>query len=137
MKMKKIRILSGFVFLFALLASNPVMASGAFPKPDSTWVDSVFNSLTADQRIAQLFIIRAFSDKDSVYNDSLTNVIRKWNPGGVCFFYGAVRRQASLTNIFQQHAQTPLLIAIDAEYGLGMRLDIFLSPSHDPRSATG
>jgi beta-glucosidase-like glycosyl hydrolase/CubicO group peptidase (beta-lactamase class C family) len=123
MKMKKIRVLSVIVFLFALLASLPVKASGAIPKPDSTWVDSVFNSLTIDQRIAQLFIIRAFSDKDSVYNDSITNVISKWNPGGVCFFKGAVCRQASLTNTFQQHAQTPLLIAIDAEYGLGMRLD--------------
>jgi beta-glucosidase-like glycosyl hydrolase/CubicO group peptidase (beta-lactamase class C family) len=121
--MKKIRVLSGIVFLLALLACLPLKASSALPKPDSTWVDSIFNSLTADQRIAQLFIIRAFSDRDSVYNDSLTNLVRKWNPGGVCFFKGAPCRQASLTNTFQQHSQTPLLITIDAEYGLGMRLD--------------
>jgi beta-glucosidase-like glycosyl hydrolase/CubicO group peptidase (beta-lactamase class C family) len=99
------------------------MASGHVFIPDSGWVDSVFNSLTPDQRIAQLFIIRASSDKDSIYYDSLLNSIRKWNPGGVCFFKGGVKRQAILTNAIQKTSQTPLLIAIDAEYGLGMRID--------------
>jgi beta-N-acetylhexosaminidase len=131
--MKKIRVLSGIVFLLVLLECLPLKAFSAFPKPDSTWVDSVFNSLTADQRIAQLFIIRAFSDRDSSYNDSLTNLVRKWNPGGVCFFKGGPCRQTVLTNTIQQHSQTPLLITIDAEYGLGMRLD---SVSSFPRAMT-
>ncbi len=131
--MKKIRFLLGIIFLLALLACLPLKGSSAISKPDSTWVDSVFNSLTADQRIAQLFIIRAFSDRDSVYNDSLINLVRRWNPGGVCFFKGTPYRQASLTNTIQQHSQTPLLIAIDAEYGLGMRLD---SVSSFPRAMT-
>jgi beta-glucosidase-like glycosyl hydrolase/CubicO group peptidase (beta-lactamase class C family) len=121
--MKKLNALCGIVFLLALFSCLPLKASSLFSQPDSNWVDSVFNSLSADQRIAQLFIIRAFSDKDSVYNDSLTNLIRKWNPGGVCFFKGTPFRQASLTNTLQGHSQTPLLISIDAEYGLGMRLD--------------
>ncbi len=131
--MKKIRILSGIIFSLVLLSCFHGMASSAVSKPDSTWVDSVFNSLTPDQRIAQLFIIRAFSDRDSVYNDTLTNLVRKWNPGGICFFKGAPCRQAFLTNTFQQHSQTPLLIAIDAEYGLCMRLD---SVSYFPRTMT-
>jgi beta-glucosidase-like glycosyl hydrolase/CubicO group peptidase (beta-lactamase class C family) len=121
--MKKIRILPQIVLLLVLLALFPFKAFSAMEGPDSTWVDSVFNSLTPDQRIAQLFIIRAFSDRDSAYTDSLTHLIRKWNPGGICFFKGGPFRQASLTNIFQQNSQTPLLISIDAEYGLGMRLD--------------
>jgi beta-glucosidase-like glycosyl hydrolase/CubicO group peptidase (beta-lactamase class C family) len=121
--MKEIRVLAGIVFMFVGLVCLPSTAFPGIPKRDSTWVDSVFNSLTPDQRIAQLFIIRAFSDKDSVYNDSLSSLIRKWNPGGVCFFKGSVGRQASLTNTLQRLSQTPLLIAIDAEYGLGMRLD--------------
>jgi len=121
--MKRNHVLSVTVFFLVWFASPSLMASQPVPDIDSTWVDSVFKSLTPDQRIAQLFIIRAFSDKDSVYNDSLLNLIRKWNPGGLCFFKGGVRRQASLTNTIQHVAQTPLLIAIDAEYGLGMRLD--------------
>ena len=121
--MKKFCILTVSIFLFVCTVNSPIMAYGPASIPDSGWVDSVFNSLTPDQRIAQLFIIRAFSDKDSVYRDSLINIIRKWNPGGVCFFKGGVKRQAILTNAIQKISQTPLLISIDAEYGLGMRID--------------
>jgi beta-N-acetylhexosaminidase len=90
---------------------------------ESAWVDSVFTSLTLEQKIAQLLVIRAYSDRDSVYNDSLTRLIRKWNVGGVCFFKGTPSRQISLTNRWQKNAVTPLLIMTDAEWGAGMRLD--------------
>lgn len=90
---------------------------------DTTFVDSVYKSLSMEQRIAQLCIIRAWSWKDSTYNDSLAAIIQKYNVGGVCFFKGSPVKQAMLTNRLQQLAQTPLLVAIDAEWGLGMRLD--------------
>jgi len=48
---------------------------------------------------------------------------KSWNVGGVCFFKGTPFRQAELTNRWQKNIQTPLLIGIDAEWGLGMRLD--------------
>jgi beta-N-acetylhexosaminidase len=133
--MKKIRVLpiTALVLLFSVFLPTKTFSAATLTVRDSIWVDSVFNSLTADQRIAQLFIIRAFSDKDSVYNDSLLNLIRKWNPGGVCFFKGGPCRQASLTNTLQKNSQTPLLISIDAEYGLGMRLD---SATSFPRAMT-
>jgi len=89
----------------------------------NSWVDSVYNSLSVEQRIAQLCIIRAYSWKDSTYNDSLFRVVRKYNPGGLCFFKGSPVNQAILTNRLQESVQTPMLISIDAEWGLGMRLD--------------
>jgi beta-N-acetylhexosaminidase len=92
-------------------------------KGDSLWVDSVFQSLTQEQRIAQLLIIRAYSDRDSIYNDSLTRIIQKWNIGGVCFFKGTPNKQVRLTNRWQKIVRTPLLIYMDAEWGIGMRLD--------------
>ena len=122
--MMKIRVLTGFVFLLASFAGSCAVASPrGIAATDSVWVDSVFHTLTPDQRIAQLMIIRAFSDRDSVYNDSLTGLIKRFDPGGVCFFKGTPFRQANLTNLWQHTAQTPLLIATDAENGLGMRLD--------------
>jgi beta-N-acetylhexosaminidase len=108
------QILAGLLLFFTLYFSA---------RADTTWVDSVFRSLTPDQRIAQLMIIRAWGFKDSVYDDSLTNIIRKYNPGGVCFFKATPVHQAQLTNRLQDSAATPLLIATDAEWGLGMRLD--------------
>lgn len=92
-------------------------------KGDSLWVDSVFQSLTQEQRIAQLLIIRAYSYRDSIYNDSLTSIIQKWNVGGVCFFKGTPYKQVNLTNRWQKIVRTPLLIFTDAEWGIGMRLD--------------
>lgn len=87
------------------------------------WVDSVFKSLTPAQRIAQLMIIRAHSNKGPEHIAEVTNLIKKYNVGGLCFFQGGPVRQALLTNQYQKIAKTPLLISIDGEWGLGMRLD--------------
>ncbi|MCX6286196.1 MAG: serine hydrolase [Bacteroidetes bacterium] len=92
-------------------------------RPDSLWADSVFSQLSPEQKIAQLFIIRAFSYKDSTYKDSLTSVIARNQPGGICFFKGMPYAQAVFTNRLQSVSKVPMLIAIDAEWGLGMRLD--------------
>ncbi|HNY03494.1 MAG TPA: glycoside hydrolase family 3 N-terminal domain-containing protein, partial [Bacteroidales bacterium] len=99
--------------------------SGSIVAQDTSgrWIDSVYRSLPREQRIAQLFILRAWSYRDSTYNDSLTRIITTFNPGGVCFFKGGPVRQALLTNRLQQASPTPLLIATDAEWGPGMRLD--------------
>ncbi len=87
------------------------------------WVDSVLNSLSTDQRIAQLLMIRAYSNRDAQYLTDLAALVREVNPGGVCFFQGGPVRQAQAINVLQENAQTPLLVALDAEWGPGMRLD--------------
>lgn len=91
--------------------------------PANEWVDSVFNSLNKKQRIAQLMIIRAHSNLGAEHVASVTNLIKKYKVGGLCFFQGGPVRQANLTNYYQSISKTPLLITIDGEWGLGMRLD--------------
>src|SRR5690606_4461589 len=54
---------------------------------------------------------------------NVVNSIKKYNVGSICFFQGGPVRQAKLTNYYQSIAKTPILITIDGEYGLGMRLD--------------
>jgi beta-N-acetylhexosaminidase len=87
------------------------------------WVDSVFNSLTNDQRIAQLMVIRAHSNLGPDHVAKVSEEIKKYNVGALCFFQGGPIRQANLTNLYQSMAQTPLMVTIDGEWGLGMRLD--------------
>ena len=87
------------------------------------WVDSVYNKLTFDERIGQLFMIAAYSNKDSVHANKIDKLIRYSKVGGVIFFQGGPVRQAILTNRFQSKSRLPLLIANDAEWGLSMRLD--------------
>lgn len=87
------------------------------------WVDSVFNTLTPEQKIAQLMIIRAHSNLGADHVAQVTNLIKTYNVGGLCFFQGGPVRQANLTNFYQGIARTPLMVCIDGEWGLGMRLD--------------
>ena len=95
----------------------------ALDRRESAWVDSVFNSLSDDARFGQLFMLRAASDQDSAYEANVENLIRKYHPGGLCFFQGTPEKQASLTNRYQAASDSlPLLIGMDAEWGLGMRL---------------
>ncbi len=91
------------------------------------WADSVLQTLTNDQRIAQLMIVRAHSNLGPAHVKQVTDQIQKYNVGGLCFFQGGPVRQANLTNYYQSIAQTPLMITIDGEWGLGMRLDSVVS----------
>ena len=91
------------------------------------WVDSVFKKLSRKQKIAQLFFVRAHTDKGQRYEDSVAQVIKDQQIGGLVFFQGGPVRQADLVNRYQEIANVPLLIAMDGEWGLGMRLDSTIS----------
>src|SRR5687767_10391905 len=87
------------------------------------WVDSVFNSLSREEKIAQLMVVRAHSNLGPEHITKVISDIKKHNIGALCFFQGGPVRQANLTNYYQEIAKTPILISMDAEWGLGMRLD--------------
>lgn len=106
---------------FLLLPGSRSQSTSYLPK--TAWVDSVFKSLTPDERVAQLLMIRAYSNKDEQYNQELIGLISELNIGGVCFFKGGPIRQSVMINQLQQATQTPVFVAIDAEWGPGMRLD--------------
>jgi beta-N-acetylhexosaminidase len=91
------------------------------------WVDSVFKKLNRKEKIAQLFFVRAHTNRGKRYEDSVANVIKKLHVGGLVFFQGGPGRQANLTNKYQKESKVPLLIAMDGEWGLGMRLDSTIS----------
>lgn len=91
------------------------------------WVDSVFHKMNRRQKIAQLFFVRAHTNLGKAYEDSVGRVVRRERIGGLVFFQGGPGRQAILTNKYQALARTPLLIASDGEWGLGMRLDSTIS----------
>ncbi|HVM86843.1 MAG TPA: glycoside hydrolase family 3 N-terminal domain-containing protein [Puia sp.] len=96
--------------------------------PPDKWVDSVFNTLNDDQKIAQLIVMRLSSidlatRKVTFYNKEVEEAVRKYNIGGICLFQGGPVTQAQYINYFQGIAKTPIMICIDAENGIGMRMD--------------
>lgn len=93
---------------------------------ETRWVDSVYNSLTLEQRVAQLICMRA-NNPDQPFFDNVGKFITKYNIGGVCFFRADAVAQVEKTNEWQALAQTPLMVSIDAEWGLGMRVKNTLS----------
>jgi beta-N-acetylhexosaminidase len=91
------------------------------------WVDSVFKKLSRKGKIAQLFFVRAHTDKGQAYEDSVAKVIKDEQLGGVVFFQGGPVRHAQLINNYQKLVKVPLLITMDGEWGLGMRIDSAIS----------
>ena len=87
------------------------------------WVDSVFQTMTEDQKIGQLFMIRAHSNLGPDHIAYVKRQITDYYVGGLCFFQGTPERQIELLNEYQAlSAQLPMMVAVDAEWGLGMRL---------------
>src|SRR5690606_37211763 len=96
------------------------------PTGQTHWVDSVFNSLSFEERLGQLFMVAAYSNKGNAHKDEISKLVQEHNIGGLIFFQGGPVRQAHLTNHYQSIAKTPLFIAMDAEWGVSMRLDSVL-----------
>jgi beta-N-acetylhexosaminidase len=87
------------------------------------WVDSVFLQLSMRQKIGQLMMVAAFSRKDLRNVDEIESLIKNYGIGGVIFMKGGPIVQAKLTNKYQALSKIPLMVGIDGEWGLGMRLD--------------
>ncbi len=109
------------LFLFLLVQILPKFSLAQDEKCER-WVDSVYQQLTTEERIAQLMIVRA-NQPDKPYDPRIMDWIRNYNIGGVTFFKGSPQSQVFQTNQWQQASKTPLLISIDAEWGLAMRLN--------------
>jgi beta-glucosidase-like glycosyl hydrolase/CubicO group peptidase (beta-lactamase class C family) len=90
---------------------------------ETKWVDSIYSKMSLQEKIGQLFMISAYSNKDSVHVNSVEKLIQDYKVGGVIFFQGGPVREAKLTNQYQSKAKIPLFVGIDAEWGLAMRLD--------------
>lgn len=120
--LKKVYLL----FLLGLMSfhfiSPPVLTTHD-SKKQKQWVDSIMSNLTLDEKIGQLFMVAAYSNGNNAHFNAIDRLITDYNIGGLIFFQGGPVRQAHLTNRYQSKAKVPLMIGIDAEWGLSMRLD--------------
>lgn len=93
----------------------------------NAWVDSVFKTLSHDEQIAQLMVVRLSTydskNKTAIFFDAqVDSLVKQYNIGGVCLFQGSPVKQATVINSLQAVAKTPILMCIDAEWGVGMRM---------------
>ena len=99
-----------------------MLLSSFHAQAQSSWVDSTLNTMSLDEKIGQLIMVAAYSNKDSLYENHLGAAIEKYHIGGIIFFQGSPLRQALMTNKYQQSAKIPLMIGMDAENGVGWRI---------------
>lgn len=110
------------LFLTAWTSETPPSTSTEGDDYKEFWVDSVFQTLNTDQRLGQLFMIRAHSDRGADHINHVLKQVKEYGVGGLCFFQGAPLAQARLTTKYQNIAKVPLMVSMDAEWGLGMRM---------------
>ncbi|MCK5029209.1 MAG: serine hydrolase [Bacteroidales bacterium] len=125
--MIKFRILLSIILLNIYFVQNSYSQDTIKNTEEQQWVNSVMKKMSLEEKIAQLFMVAAYSNKDQKHINEITYLINKYKIGGIIFFQGGPGRQANLTNHYQSLSKTPLLIAIDGEWGLGMRLDSTIS----------
>lgn len=109
------------VFSFYSYSQNPLVSDDAVKQ--EVWVDSIYNTLSIDQKIGQLFTIWVATKQGHDKMKEVSSIIEKNHLGGLIFSLGNIKDQAKYTNIFQSISKVPLLIGMDAEWGIGMRLD--------------
>ncbi len=87
------------------------------------WAENKLDSMTLEEKVGQLFMVAAYSNKDEYHFAQIERLIRKEKIGGLIFMQGGPGRQVNLINRYQKASEIPLLMATDAEWGLSMRLD--------------
>lgn len=102
--------------------NNPLIVKNDFQN-QRKWVDSIYDNMTLEEKMGQLFMADIFSSDPKAKTDKIKDLITNYHLGGVIFSKGGPVRQAKLNNEFQSLAKIPLMIGMDAEWGLAMRLD--------------
>lgn len=112
------------ISLLLLITPLILIAQPRYKKsPADQWVDSVYQQMTFNEKVGQLFMVAAYSNRNENHVNQLEELITKQHVGGVIFFQGGPYRQAKITNRLQEKAKVPLFVGIDGEWGLSMRLD--------------
>ena len=117
---------------FKILALSAILLLSIFVKAqkqsviwvnDSSWAEDKLKEMSLDEKLGQLFMVAAYSNKNEAHEEEIRKLVKDYHIGGLIFMQGGPVRQARLTNSYQQMAKVPLMIAMDAEWGLSMRLD--------------
>ena len=113
--------LFGFIFLTYGQTIDPLLSQDE--QAQKIWVDSLYNSFSLEEKVGQLFMPMVFTERDSSHYQRTLELVKNQKVGGLIFSLGGPVRQSQWLNQFQAAAQTPLLVAMDAEWGVAMRLD--------------
>lgn len=108
----------GILFVEAQIKNTPFYIN----EKQEKWVDSIYRALNWNERVGQLFVVACYTNKDEKHVQHIQHLIEKEKIGGIIFMQDDAVQQLQLTQKFQRISKVPLLIGIDAEWGVSMRL---------------
>ena len=91
------------------------------------WADSLMQHMSMDEKIGQLFMVAAYANRDTTHRAEILALVEDYYVGGLIFFQGSPIAQTKLLNSYQEQSRIPLWVGMDAEWGIGMRLDSAMS----------
>lgn len=103
-------------FFFSLLCFSQKIQDN-----EEVWIRSMMEDMTLDEKVGQLFIVRAYGTKNPSEEKTIAEYIKKYHIGGLCFFQGSPETQALMISRYQSLSDIPMFMSLDAEWGLGMR----------------
>lgn len=118
------------LFAFTAHSQNPDFRNWKTDAACVQWVDSVYKQLTLEEKIGQFFMVAAYTEGKNYNMDSVLALVKSGKAGGVIFFKGLPVPQAEWTNKLQDSAKVQAMVALDAEWGLAMRLDSTIQFPH-------
>ena len=125
MKNFKSHIVLLFILIFSLKATaqyQPKNLSKSDLKKANDWVTKTYNSLSQDEKLGQLFIVALYTNKGEDYINNVRNIVVNEKIGGIILMQDDAAREISLVNDFQSKSKVPLMIGMDAEWGLYQRI---------------
>lgn len=126
MNFKKILLMLVAVLIAATASieakRQPAILNKVDQKAMEAWVNTTFKSLSPDERLAQL-IVMAVDPRSAGAKELVDKYVSQYKIGGLIYNENDIATQAKLTNYAQSVSKVPLLITLDAEWGLSMRLE--------------
>jgi beta-N-acetylhexosaminidase len=101
---------------------NTLITEPYFLSRGQEWAQNQLNSMSLDEKIAQFFMLASWPNKGEEHQLEIENYIKNHKIGGVIFFQGKRNELNTAINRFQNASKIPLLIGMDAEWGVAMRI---------------
>ncbi len=116
--------LSIIIFISQLYSAQyqPKNISNSDIKKANDWVDKTYNSLSQDEKLGQLFIVALYTNKGEEFINQIRNIVKNEKIGGLILMQDDAAREINLVNEFQSQSKVPLMIGMDAEWGVFQRI---------------
>lgn len=122
--MKIVLNITGFFFLMSLQIKAQYISQNITKKEKrqaKKWVNTTYRSLSMNEKLGQLFIVALYTNKGKEHIEKVRHLVESEQLGGLILMQDDAQKHQILVNEFQNKSKVPMLIGIDAEWGLFQR----------------